>query len=34
MKFFPPHGVPLSIALMFAAFLPVMVVALLRKDRR
>jgi hypothetical protein len=34
MEFFPPHGVPLSIAWMFAAFLSVMVIALLRKDRR
>jgi MFS family permease len=32
-EFFPPHGVPFSIGLMFVAFLPVIVVALLRKDR-
>ena len=34
MEFLPPHGVPLSVAAMYAIFLPVPVIALLRKRRR
>jgi len=33
-EFLPPHGVPFSIAVMYAAFLPVPVIALLRSRRR
>jgi MFS family permease len=34
MEFFPPHGVPLSIAVMAVVFLPFPVIALLRNRRR
>jgi len=34
MKLLPPHGVPLSIAVMYAIFLPLPVIALLRNRRR
>ena len=34
MEFLPPHGVPLSVAAMYAIFLPVPVIALLHKRRR
>jgi MFS family permease len=34
MESLPPHGVPLSIALMYAVFLPIPVIALLRNRRR
>ncbi len=34
MESLPPHGMPLSIALMYAVFLPIPVIALLRNRRR
>ena len=34
MESLPPHGVPLSIAVMWAVFLPFPVIALLRNGRR
>jgi MFS family permease len=34
MESLPPHGVPLSIAVMYAIFLPLPVIALLRNRRR
>ena len=34
MEFLPPHGMPLSIAVMYAACLPLPVIALLRNRRR
>ncbi len=34
MESLPPHGLPLSIAVMFAVFLPVPVISLLRERRR
>jgi hypothetical protein len=34
MNALPSHGVPISIALLYAAFLPLPVIALLRNRRR
>jgi MFS family permease len=34
MDYFPPHGVPLSIAALFAAFLPFAVISCVRRFRR
>jgi MFS family permease len=34
MDYFPPHGVPLAIAVLFAAFLPFAVISCVRRSRR